>query len=72
MSKNRLLFACALGLFLSFPTTAFAGSECGFYLGAGLGQTDVEISDFDESDSAYKIFGGYNFGNPESGPWVLS
>ena len=62
MSKNKLLGVCALGLLLSLPTTAFAGSESGFYLGAGLGQTDVEISDFDESDSAYKIFGGYNFG----------
>jgi hypothetical protein len=62
MDNRRLLFACTLGLVLSLPTAAFAGSESGFYLGAGLGQTDIEISDFDESDSAYKIFGGYNFG----------
>ena len=62
LKKNKLSLACALGLILSLPTTAFAGSESGFYLGAGIGQSDVEVSDFDESDGSYKIFGGYNFG----------
>lgn len=62
LRNTKLSLACALGLLLSLPTTAFAGSESGFYLGAGIGQSNVEVSDFDESDGSYKIFGGYNFG----------
>jgi outer membrane immunogenic protein len=62
LKKNRLLFAYSIGLILSLPTVALAGSESGFYLGAGVGETDVEVSTFDETDSAYKVFGGYNFG----------
>ena len=62
MKSIRVLLACSLGLILGLPTTALAGSESGFYLGAGIGQTDVEISDFDDTDSSYKVFGGFNFG----------
>jgi opacity protein-like surface antigen len=48
-----------------------AGSESGFYLGAGLGQAAVKAKDqtasgddfdFSEQDAGYKVFAGYNFG----------
>ena len=51
--------------------TASAGSDSGFYLGGSIGQATVKFKDqtpdgddfeFSEDDSAYKIFGGYNFG----------
>jgi len=44
------------------PTAAVAGAESGFYLGAGVGDATVKDSGFDASDSAYKVFGGYNIG----------
>ncbi|MFV2060632.1 MAG: outer membrane beta-barrel protein, partial [Gammaproteobacteria bacterium] len=48
----------------------FAGAESGLYIGAGIGDSTVEADgtapegtyNFSESDSGYKIFGGYNFG----------
>jgi len=48
-----------------------AGSESGFYLGGSLGSSTIKAKgqtptgddfDFNEDDSAYKLFAGYNFG----------
>jgi opacity protein-like surface antigen len=71
----KLLPALTLGLAVmaTFPTTTMAGTESGFYLGAGVGEAsagDVDGSqigsstdlDFDGSDTGWKIFAGYNFG----------
>ena len=63
--KNvRILYICLAGTFLGMPTAAVAGADSGFYIGAGAGDSRIENSDagFDESDTAYKIFGGYNIG----------
>ena len=60
--KVRILFICLAGSFLAMPTAAVAGADSGFYIGAGVGDASVKIADFDASDSAYKIFGGYNIG----------
>ena len=69
--KIRVLFVCLTGLFLGMPTAAVAGADSGFYLGLGIGDANVQDSgtdpsggdyNFDESDSAYKVFGGYTFG----------
>jgi len=56
---------------LSFSTSVIAGSDSGFYLGGSLGQATIKAKDqtpvgedfdFNEDDSGYKIFAGYNFG----------
>lgn len=60
--KIRVLFVCLSGLFLSMPTAAVAGADSGFYLGIGAGNATTKDSNFDASDSAYKILGGFNFG----------
>ena len=60
--KFKILHVCLAGFFLAMPTAAVAGAESGFYLGLGLGDTTVESGDYSESDSGYKVFGGYNFG----------
>ncbi|MGD2054775.1 MAG: outer membrane beta-barrel protein [Gammaproteobacteria bacterium] len=61
--KNiRLLCICLTGFFLGMPAVAVAGADSGFYIGAGVGDASVKEADFDASDSAYKIFGGYNIG----------
>ena len=61
--KDKILFICLAGS-LAVPTAAFAGADSGFYVGGSVGDASVKIddSDFDESDAAYKIFGGYNIG----------
>ena len=58
--KTSVIFLTSI--LLSAPATSFAGADSGFYIGAGVGDASVDVGDFDESDSAYKIFGGYNFG----------
>jgi len=61
-NKHTLLLAFISGLFMIVPVNSYAGADSGFYIGAGVGGAPVEVVDFDESDFAYKIFGGYNFG----------
>jgi len=58
----KIVFVCLAGFFLGMPTVAVAGADSGFYIGAGVGDASVKDTDFDESDSAYKLFGGYNIG----------
>jgi hypothetical protein len=59
-SRNTLAVLTVLALGL--PAAAFAGADSGFYIGAGVGDATVKDNDFDASDSAYKLFGGYNIG----------
>lgn len=55
----------------SFSGAALAGSDSGFYIGGSLGSAEVDYSDnlpdfgdisFDDTDTGYKVFAGYNFG----------
>lgn len=48
---------------LALGTTVSAQESTGLYLGASLGEASVEIADadFDGSDTAFKVFGGYAF-----------
>jgi OOP family OmpA-OmpF porin len=43
--------------------SALADVQPGFYVGAGVGKASVEVDDtgFDADDTAFKVFGGYNF-----------
>ena len=64
MNINKLKTS-SLGLItllLMAPVTAFAGADSGFYLGAGIGDSTIKANGFDESDTGYKLFGGYNIG----------
>lgn len=60
-STSRQLFL-SLPLLLAIPGTAMAGADSGFYIGGGVGDASVDTGNFDESDSAYKVLGGFNFG----------
>ena len=62
LKKFKILFVCLTGLILSIPTTAVAGADSGIYLGLGAGESTVKSGDYSESDSAYKVLLGYNFG----------
>jgi hypothetical protein len=68
--RSIRLSALALAATALLPFPVFAGTESGFYLGAGIGQASVgdieaeelgEVS-FDGDDTGWKVFGGYNFG----------
>jgi len=68
MNRNSLASPLAIALLAlaALPGTALAGADSGFYLGGSLGSStfdvDVEGDNFDADASAWKAFGGYNFG----------
>lgn len=41
-----------------------AQADSGFYLGASVGDTSVDLGDFDESDTSWKGFGGFIWDMP--------
>jgi len=57
-----MLVICLAASFLGMPAAVVAGAESGLYIGVGVGDASVKDSNFDASDSAYKVFGGYNIG----------
>jgi OmpA-OmpF porin, OOP family len=38
-----------------------AADDAGFYIGAGIGEANNKSGEFDGSDTAFQIFGGYSF-----------
>lgn len=60
--KGGKFVICLAGFFVGLPATAVAGADSGIYIGAGIGDATVKEANFDASDSAYKVFGGYNIG----------
>ena len=64
MSK-LISLGCAI-VMLCASSVASAGAESGFYLGASAGNADSSVDSgnisFDDSDTGYKVFLGYNFG----------
>ena len=71
--RNPLLLTAVLGLSLS--SYSYAGTDSGLYIGGSAGSASVDFSEnrdptldgfdnisVDDSDTAYKIFVGYNIG----------
>lgn len=61
---KRLTLSAVTVLGLGFGVAAQADVTPGYYAGASLGQSTVEVDlgfTFDESDTAFKVFGGYTF-----------
>jgi len=63
---KRLGLTALAALALMAATAAQADTQPGFYAGAGIGTTKIGDSAFDgtgidESDTGFKIFGGYTF-----------
>jgi OmpA-OmpF porin, OOP family len=42
-------------------TAAHADVQPGFYAGVGLGQSTIDVGLSDDSDTSFKVFGGYSF-----------
>ena len=62
ISKFNIMPVLLSGFLFLAPAVVFAGAESGIYIGGGLGDSSVKGTNFSESDSAYKLFGGFNFG----------
>ncbi|WP_096086889.1 outer membrane beta-barrel protein [Agaribacterium haliotis] len=64
MKKITAVMA-ATGL-LVMANSALAGKDSGLYIGASLASSSYDVvnsgGDLDETDTSYKVFGGYNFG----------
>lgn len=70
--RTKLLIGMCLGLTVcAVSSAALAGSESGFYIGGSVGNAEADYSDddrdlgdidFNDDDTGYKIFAGYNFG----------
>lgn len=69
MNKRVVSMGLLAGLALGAASASFADEERGGYLGAGVGQFNVEVDglddidplfdDYDSDDTAYKLFGGW-------------
>jgi OmpA-OmpF porin, OOP family len=59
MIMKHLYVAVAAALLAATP--AMATDDGGFYVGAGLGIFSVDESSFSESDTGFKLFGGWMF-----------
>jgi OOP family OmpA-OmpF porin len=63
---KRLGMSVFAALALTAATAAQADVQPGFYAGAGFGSTQIDDDgfdgiDFDDNDTGFKVFGGYNF-----------
>ena len=52
----RLFGAAAVASLLLAPA---AQADSGFYLGASVGDTTIDVDEFNESDTSWKAYGGY-------------
>src|SRR3546814_10583912 len=61
-SKNKMLSRALFAALVGDATFgAQADEEPGFYLGAGAGQSFVDETGYDDEDTAFSAFGGYQF-----------
>jgi OOP family OmpA-OmpF porin len=60
-SSNRALRAMALVMLLSLPGVALSQDIPGWYLGFGIGQSKFKDACCDNTDTAGKLLGGYQF-----------
>lgn len=62
MKKNKLLSRTLLAVVLGAAVFgAQAAEEPGFYAGAGVGQSFVDEARYDDEDTAFSAFAGYQF-----------
>ena len=62
MTKNKILSRTLLAALIGAAASgAQAAEDHGFYLGAGAGQSFVDEGAYDDEDTAFSVFGGYQF-----------
>lgn len=61
MRKTPLVSALVLSAILGTAAFGVQAQEAGFYAGAGAGQSFVDEGDYDDEDTAFSAFAGYQF-----------
>lgn len=62
MKKNKVLVGALSAVLLGAAAFAAQAQESrGFYAGAGVGQSYVDEAAYDDEDTAFSVFGGYQF-----------
>lgn len=62
MKKSKILSRTLLAAVLGAAAFGAQAAEApGFYIGAGAGQSFVDEGDYDDEDTAFSVFGGYQF-----------
>ena len=61
MSKNKMLSTALFALLAGGAAFGAQAADKGFYAGAGVGQSFVDESNYDDEDTAFSVFGGYQF-----------
>jgi hypothetical protein len=63
---KKLTQLCLMLAASSLSATALAGNDSGLYIGGSVGSADLQYSfnsdKYDDDNTAYKVFGGFNFG----------
>jgi OOP family OmpA-OmpF porin len=57
----KLIYTAVATALLAASPAAMSADDGGFYVGAGIGQFGVDEGGFSESDTGYKLFGGWMF-----------
>jgi len=60
MHKNKLLSTLLLSATLGATAFGASAEEHGFYMGAGVGQSRVNDGSYDDRDTAFSMFGGFD------------
>jgi OOP family OmpA-OmpF porin len=61
MRKTKLLSTLLLSATLGAAAFGANAQDKGFYAGAGVGQSFVDEGAYDDEDTAFSVFGGYQF-----------
>ena len=61
MRKTKLLSTLLLSVTLGAAAFGAQAQDPGFYAGAGVGQSFVDEGAYDDEDTAFSVFGGYQF-----------
>lgn len=61
MSKNKMLSTALVAVLAGAAAFGAQAADKGFYAGAGVGQSYVDERNYDDEDTAFSVFGGYQF-----------
>ena len=56
----RFIFALVAATALA-ATPAMAADDAGFYVGAGIGYSSLDVGNFSGSDTGFRLLAGYQF-----------
>lgn len=61
MNKNKMLSRTFAAVLIGTAAFGAQAADKGFYAGAGVGQSLVDEGSYDDEDTAFSVFGGYQF-----------